>query len=217
MICDDHQLAAKDAIIIDPVLETVERDASLINELGLQLRFAINTHIHADHITGSGLLKRNFFPDCRSVISARTSAQADIHVSDGDQIRFGSRYISVRETPGHTNSCLSFVTDDLQKVFTGDCLLIRGCGRTDFQEGSSERLYNSVHSKLFTLPDETLVYPAHDYKGRTCSSIGEEKVHNPRLTRPLEEFERIMAELNLPPPKKLNEAVPANLVCGITD
>mmetsp|Transcript_3253 Transcript_3253/g.3885 ORF Transcript_3253/g.3885 Transcript_3253/m.3885 type:complete len:139 (+) Transcript_3253:1-417(+) len=135
----------------------------------------------------------------------------------GDRVEFGSRFIEARSTPGHTNGCISYVSDDKSFVLTGDTILIKGCGRTDFQEGSSETLYNSVHKQLFTLPDECVVYPAHDYKGRTSSTIGDEKVKNPRLSKNLDEFMDIMKNLNLSYPKKIDVAVPANMRCGVPD
>jgi len=212
--------STKEAIIIDPVDLTAERDAQFIREMGLTLVYAVNTHVHADHVTGSGKLKQIFnvaeseLP-VRSVIAEVSGAQADVKVNDGDVISFGTRSVRVLSTPGHTDGCLSYVLDDNSMVFTGDALLIRGCGRTDFQQGSAETLYNSVHSKIFTLPDSCLVYPAHDYKGRTCSSVGEEKTHNLRLTKPLEEFKEIMDNLGLPYPKKIDASLPANMVCGL--
>lgn len=202
-----------DAILIDPVLETVERDAKLITELNLTLRYGVNTHCHADHITGTGLLKERF-PTCRSAIALLSTADADIKLNEFDVIRFGSRYVYCLSTPGHTSGCFTYVLDDLSMAFTGDTVLIRGCGRTDFQGGSSEQLYESVHSKIFTLPETTILYPAHDYKGFTASSVCEEKRLNPRLTKPLPEFVAIMAGLNLPYPKKIDASLPRNLKCG---
>eukprot|EP00607_Mallomonas_marina_P010126 CAMPEP_0182419760 /NCGR_PEP_ID=MMETSP1167-20130531/4139_1 /TAXON_ID=2988 /ORGANISM="Mallomonas Sp, Strain CCMP3275" /LENGTH=391 /DNA_ID=CAMNT_0024594843 /DNA_START=114 /DNA_END=1289 /DNA_ORIENTATION=- len=204
----------KEAILIDPVLETVDRDERLLKELGLTLKYAINTHCHADHITGTGLLKQRF-PGCQSAIAESSGAQADIKLNDGDRIEFGGRALMCIATPGHTSGCVSYVMDDFSRVFTGDALLIRGCGRTDFQGGSAEQLYESVHSKLFSLPNNTLVYPAHDYKGLTCSSVGEEKAFNPRLTKSVAEFVEIMAGLNLPYPKKIDASLPKNMVCGV--
>eukprot|EP00892_Ulva_mutabilis_P012156 jgi/Ulvmu1/9312/UM050_0061.1 len=207
------------AILIDPVLETVERDAQLVEELGLELDLAINTHCHADHITGTGKLKTRF-PRLKSGISKAAGAKADVFYEDRDEIEVGGIKLTVRSTPGHTDGCVSYVLADLggkTAVFTGDTLLIRGCGRTDFQQGSAERLYDSVHTQLFSLPDDTLVYPAHNYKGLSVSTIGEEKQFNPRLTKPKAEFVEIMANLNLPYPKKIDASLPANLVCGIED
>lgn len=204
----------KEGILIDPVIETVDRDAQIIKDLGVNLRYLLNTHVHADHITGSGKLK-SIFPSSLSVIAEKSGAVADIKVNDGDTIEFGNRFLTVLSTPGHTEGCLSFVLDDLSSVFTGDALLVRGCGRTDFQGGSASNLYDSVHEKIFTLPSGTIVFPAHDYKGHTQSTVGEEKQFNPRLTKTKDEFIEIMNNLNLPRPKLIDEAVPANLKCGI--
>lgn len=213
LLADAH---TKDALLIDPVLETIERDAQYVRELGLSLRYCLNTHMHADHITGSGLLKK-YFPDCKSVIAEAAGADADIKVNDGDRVVFGQRYLTMLATPGHTNGCLSFVLDDCSLVFTGDTLLIRGCGRTDFQQGSSVSLYESVHSKLFYLPKNCVVYPAHNYSGVTCSTIAEEMAFNPRLKigTTIEQFQGIMAGLNLPNPAKIDIALPANLKDGV--
>ncbi|XP_077431571.1 persulfide dioxygenase ETHE1, mitochondrial [Vanacampus margaritifer] len=204
----------KDAILIDPVLETIDRDLKLINELGLLLRVAVNTHCHADHITSTGLMKMRL-AGLKSAISKLSGATADIMLSEGDEITFGKHSVTVRETPGHTDGCVTLVTQDQRMAFTGDALLIRGCGRTDFQQGCSIRLYNSVQQKIFTLPDECLIYPAHDYLGQTVSTVGEERTLNPRLTKSLEEFVTIMNNLNLPKPSKIDISVPANLVCGV--
>ncbi|KAM3615310.1 uncharacterized protein V6R79_026414 [Siganus canaliculatus] len=204
----------KDAVLIDPVLETVDRDVKLINELGLNLKVAVNTHCHADHITGSGLLKKKL-TGLKSAISKFSGAKADILLAEGDKIPFGKHYLTVRRTPGHTDGCVTLVTNDESMAFTGDALLIRGCGRTDFQQGSPKTLYESVHQKIFTLPEHCLIYPAHDYTGRTVSTVGEERKFNPRLTKDLQEFVKIMDNLNLPKPKKIDVSVPANLVCGV--
>uniref|UniRef100_A0A8C5CH08 Persulfide dioxygenase ETHE1, mitochondrial n=1 Tax=Gadus morhua TaxID=8049 RepID=A0A8C5CH08_GADMO len=203
-----------EAVIIDPVLETVERDLMLVNQLGLTLKMAVNTHCHADHITGSGQLKRRV-TGLQSAISRLSGASADLLLSEGDTIPFGRHVLTVRETPGHTDGCVTLVLGDQSLAFTGDTLLIRGCGRTDFQQGCAKRLYDSVHKKIFTLPDQCLVYPAHDYKGQTVSTVGEERRFNPRLTKNLEEFIDIMNNLNLQKPAKIDVAVPANLVCGL--
>eukprot|EP00599_Poterioochromonas_sp_BG-1_P006054 CAMPEP_0173134862 /NCGR_PEP_ID=MMETSP1105-20130129/1547_1 /TAXON_ID=2985 /ORGANISM="Ochromonas sp., Strain BG-1" /LENGTH=380 /DNA_ID=CAMNT_0014046747 /DNA_START=134 /DNA_END=1276 /DNA_ORIENTATION=+ len=205
----------REAILIDPVLETVDRDLQQIKDLGLELKYTLNTHLHADHITGSGQLKLRS-ANAKSVISIHSGAQADIHIDEFDFVEFGSWRVYAVATPGHTDGCISYVLDDLSRVFTGDTLLIRGCGRTDFQAGSADKLYSSIHEKLYRyLPDDCVVFPAHDYKGLTQSSIGEEKTLNPRLTKTREEFIQIMANLNLPKPKKIDEAVPANKVCGL--
>jgi glyoxylase-like metal-dependent hydrolase (beta-lactamase superfamily II)/rhodanese-related sulfurtransferase len=203
-------------VIIDPVLEQVERDVTLIRELGLRLVYALDTHVHADHVTALGRLR--LVLGCSTVLSeCAGSGVADLLVKEGDRIAFGSRYLEVRETPGHTNGCLTYVLDDRSMAFTGDALLVRGCGRTDFQQGDARTLYRSIHQKIFTLPDETLLWPGHDYKGRTVTTVGEEKQWNPRLGsgRSEDEFVEIMAKLQLAYPKKMDIAVPANLMCGV--
>lgn len=196
------------------MLETIDRDLKLIKELGLDLKVAVNTHCHADHITSTGLMKKQLV-GLKSAISKLSGASADIYLSEGDKITFGKHSLTVRETPGHTDGCMTLVSADQSMAFTGDALLIRGCGRTDFQQGSPNRLYESVHRKIFTLPDACLIYPAHDYLGQTVSTVGEERRFNPRLTKSLEEFIHIMNNLNLPKPLKIDVAVPANLVCGV--
>uniref|UniRef100_A0A8C9PGF0 Persulfide dioxygenase ETHE1, mitochondrial n=1 Tax=Spermophilus dauricus TaxID=99837 RepID=A0A8C9PGF0_SPEDA len=205
---------SREAILIDPVLETAPRDAQLVKELGLRLLYAVNTHCHADHITGSGVL-RSLLPGCQSVISRLSGAQADLHIEDGDSIRFGRFALETRASPGHTPGCVTFVLNDLSMAFTGDALLIRGCGRTDFQQGCAKTLYHSVHKKIFTLPGNCLVYPAHDYHGHTVSTVEEERTLNPRLTLSCEEFVKVMNNLNLPKPQQIDIAVPANMRCGV--
>ncbi|CAM9240362.1 unnamed protein product [Choristocarpus tenellus] len=204
----------KEAIVIDPVDVTAERDAEMVEQMGFSLKYAVNTHVHADHVTGSGKLK-SLVPGTQSVISAVSGADADVKISEGDRIEFGSRFLEARSTPGHTAGCMTYVLDDKSACFTGDTLLVRGCGRTDFQGGSSEDLYTSIHSKIFSLPNDCTVYPAHDYKGRHSSTVGEERLHNPRLTKSKEEFSNIMANLGLSYPTQMDRAVPANMVCGI--
>jgi len=201
---------------VDPVDVQVDRDLKVVESLGLKLHYGVNTHAHADHITGTGLLKTKV-DDLKSIISRESGAKADIHITHGDRIHFGNRYIEARHTPGHTAGCLSYVTDDERAVFTGDALLIKGCGRTDFQGGSASTLYDSIHNQLFTLPDECVVYPAHDYNERVSSTIGEEKKENPRMggTQTKNDFIEIMANLNLSYPKKIDVAVPANMRCGV--
>ncbi|CAB3247103.1 unnamed protein product [Arctia plantaginis] len=203
-----------EAVLIDPVLEHAERDAALIRELGFKLIYAMNTHMHADHITGTGKLK-SILPEMKSVIGKASGAQADVYLRDGEVINFGAHKLEATATPGHTNGCLTYICHEQGIAFTGDTLLIRGCGRTDFQEGSSETLYNSVHQRIFTLPDHYTLYPAHDYRGQTATTVAEEKKYNPRLTKSLPEFVNIMKNLNLPYPKMIDKAVPANRVCGL--
>lgn len=206
----------KDAVIIDPVLEQTDRDVQLLKELGLTLRFALDTHVHADHVTAIGTLHER--TGCTSVLSERAgSGCADRLVKDGDLLAFGKHTLEVRETPGHTSGCLSFVLTDHKMAFTGDALLIRGTGRTDFQQGDARQLYRSIHGKLLSLPDTCLLYPGHDYKGRTVTSVAEEKAHNPRVGggKTEDEFATIMENLQLAQPKKIDVAVPANLVCGL--
>jgi len=212
----------KPAVLIDPVDRTVDRDLNLIKELGLKLVYAMNTHVHADHVTGTGLIKTKL-PGVKSVISKASGAKADHFVDHGDKIHFGNLFLEVRATPGHTSGCVTYVTGDAdgqpspRMAFTGDALIIRACGRTDFQGGSSDLLYQSVHSQIFTLPKDTLLYPAHDYKGFTVSTVEEEVAYNARLTKDKETFKTIMSNLNLSYPKMMDVAVPANLVCGIQD
>ncbi|XP_078394218.1 persulfide dioxygenase ETHE1, mitochondrial, partial [Cetorhinus maximus] len=208
--------ATKEAVLIDPVRESAERDLHLLRELGLKLLYAANTHVHADHVTGTGRIKRQL-TGCRSVIAKATGAVADLHVQEGDAVTFGRFALEVRATPGHTDGCVTYVLGDRSMAFTGDALLIRGCGRTDFQQGNAETLYRSVHSKIFTLPNECLLYPAHDYTGQTVTTVDEEKRLNPRLSKPLTEFIQIMSNLNLPYPAQIDQALPANMVCGLQD
>lgn len=207
---------SRDAVLIDPVIEQADRDTQLLSELDLKLAYALDTHVHADHVTGVGTLRAR--TGCKTVLSERAgTGWADILVKDGDVIRFGEHGLEVRETPGHTDGCITYVTLDRSMAFTGDALLIRGSGRTDFQQGDAATLYESVHQKIFSLPDETLIYPAHDYRGRTVSTVGEEKRHNPRLktTQSRADFVETMANLQLAYPKKIDVAVPANLFGGV--
>ena len=200
--------------IIDAVLETFDRDLQIINELGVELLYAIETHAHADHITSAGKLRE--MTGAKLVYGESTGIQAiDIPLKDGETIRLGHYQIRAISTPGHTNGCTSYFCDGM--LFSGDTLLIRGCGRADFQDGDPGTLYDSITQKLFTLADDTIVYPAHDYNGRTSSTIGEEKAWNPRLggNRSRDEFIDIMNNLNLDMPKRIHEAVPANLSVGI--
>lgn len=206
----------KEAVIIDPVIETIERDLHLVQELGLKLKYTLDTHIHADHVTASGEIRRRTGAQL-GLGAGYDSHCADLNLKDGESLPFGSQAIKVIHTPGHTNGCVSYYIDN--KIFTGDALLIRGCGRTDFQDGSSEHLFDSVREKIFSLPETTEVFPAHDYKGFTKSSVLLEKRFNPRLNETVskENFVNIMSELHLDQPKKIGIAVPANLQCGLTN
>lgn len=203
----------REAALIDPVVSEVEVYVALIEALGLKLIFTLETHVHADHVTGADALRRRL--GSRSVVHKDAGAACgDRLVSDGELIEVGMLSLEVRHTPGHTNGCVSYVMAD--RVFTGDALLIDGCGRTDFQAGDAGQLWDSIHGKLFTLPDATLVFPGHDYKGRTHSSIGHERANNARLGhgRGRADFIALMGELHLPYPKKIQEALPANQACG---
>ena len=203
---------SKKAVIIDPVIELIDRDLRLLDQLSLSVTHVLETHTHADHITGAGRVREK--TGASICVSQQSGVKnADRYVKNGDQISIGKMNLTVLETPGHTSDSLCFLTSGM--VFTGDTLFIRGCGRTDFQNGSSTTLYHSVQSQLFSLPGETLVYPGHDYKGETVSTIAEEKAFNPRLSLSEKEFVELMDNLNLPNPKKIDEAVPANLNCGL--
>jgi glyoxylase-like metal-dependent hydrolase (beta-lactamase superfamily II) len=214
--CED----TREAILIDPVLETVDRDLQLLDELGLALNYTIETHIHADHVSGAARLREA--TGCRCALPAKSGAeQVDLAVREGAPIAVGGLRLEPLYTPGHTDDHHSYLLEapDGARVFTGDALMIDGCGRTDFQNGDSATLYRSVHDKLFSLSDETLVYPGHDYQQRRVSSIGQEKARNPRLGggKTLEDFVAIMAALNLPHPKMMDIAIPANRECGAVD
>ncbi len=205
------------AVLIDPVLEQAQRDIGLLEDLGLKLEWALDTHVHADHVTAMGVLRER--TGCKTALSERAgTGWPDVLLRHGQRVEFGGRYLEVRETPGHTSGCISFVLDDQSKVFTGDALLIRGCGRTDFQQGDASQLFQSIHEQIFALPDACEVYPGHDYKGRLVSSVGEEKRFNPRLGggKTQEQFVEIMNNLHLAHPKKIAVAVPANLYGGAT-
>lgn len=206
------------AALIDPVLETVDRDLEVIRELGLTLTYTIDTHIHADHLTSATKLKA--LTDSKIVYPKQADLPcADIHVEDGKVFQIGSIELHPLFTPGHTDHHYAYLIDQgvQQRVFTGDALLIDACGRTDFQSGDAGQLFDSIQGKLFSLPDETLVYPAHDYSGRHVTSIAQEKSRNPRLGNdiPKEEFIQIMNGLDLPYPRKIDFAVPGNEACGI--
>lgn len=209
---------SRQAILVDPVTETVERDLAVLQQLGLELAFTLETHIHADHITSAARLRS--LTGCRVAYPATDlPSEADVGVSEADPLRVGSLTVHALYTPGHTDGHHSYLVDlgHASGVLTGDALLIDGCGRTDFQGGDSEALFRSVHDKIFSLPDDTLVYPGHDYSQRRVSSVAQERLRNPRLGggKTIDEFVAIMAGLNLPPPRKLDVAVPANRRCGL--
>jgi glyoxylase-like metal-dependent hydrolase (beta-lactamase superfamily II)/rhodanese-related sulfurtransferase len=204
-----------EAVLIDPVYEHVPRDLALVQELGLKLLATLDTHVHADHVTGAWRLRQR--SGSRIAVSAASgAAEADAPLQHGDRIAFGTRHLTVRATPGHTSGCLTYVLDDESMAFTGDSLLIRGCGRTDFQQGSPQQLFASVHEQILSLPGSCLLYPAHDYRGITVTSVAEERRYNPRLGGDVDEgdFTGHMNNLNLPHPKLMAVAVPANLRCG---
>ena len=204
------------AVLIDPVLEQIERDCKLLDELGLRLHCSLETHVHADHVTASGRLRDRL--DSKIGAGARAGVRnADWALADTAEVRVGDLLLEVVATPGHTAGCVTYFCREAGIAFTGDALLVRGCGRTDFQDGDAQTLLRSVRERIFALPDATLLYPAHDYQGRTVSSVAEEKRFNPRLGLGVarEEFLSIMAGLHLPAPKRIDVAVPANLVSGL--
>ena len=207
--------ASRAAVLIDPVFEQVRRDAALVDELGLKLLATLETHVHADHVTGASLLKQR---TGSNIMVSKTGGAlgADRYLVQDDVIAFGSRRLLVRATPGHTSGCVTYVLDDSSMAFTGDCLLIRGSGRTDFQDGDPAAMYRSVREQIFALPADCLLYPAHDYRGLTVTSVAEERRFNPRLGGDIAmgDFTGYMKNLRLAHPKLLDVAVPANLHCG---
>ena len=209
---------SREAVFIDTVYEQHERDLALVRELGLTLKACLETHCHADHVTGGWLMKHAL--GSQNVASVHSGIEPlDVPLKEGDIYSFGRHSLHVLETPGHTDGCISFVLDAKSMVFTGDALLIRGCGRTDFQQGSASKLFHSIHDKLFALPDDCIVYPAHDYTGRNASSIGEEKEYNPRIGGQANEtdFVGFLENMQLPHPRQIDHAVPANLKAGRPD
>ena len=210
----------REAALIDPVLEQADRDLELVSQLGLTLAYVLDTHVHADHVTAASTLRKR--AGARTVAGRAGAPCADILLDAGDVVRFGRVGLRVLPTPGHTDDSVSYLLVDAanpkppgDRVFTGDALLVRAAGRTDFQNGDAGRLYDSITGELFTLPDTTRVYPAHDYLGRTMTTIAEEKKWNVRIAgRGREEFIAVMGALHLPEPKRLHEAVPANRACG---
>lgn len=212
LIVDD---ASQEALIIDPVASHIEAYIRFIIKLNCKLKYALETHVHADHITASGMLREKFA--LQTGVSAQCgAATADIQLNEGDILLLGQQEIKVIATPGHTAGSISFLWND--RLFTGDSLLINGCGRTDFQGGDAGILYDSITNKIFTLPDETLVYPAHDYHGRQVSCVAQEKNINPRLAnKTRSDFIQMMDALDLPKPKLIDVAVPANRMCGVVE
>jgi sulfur dioxygenase len=203
------------AVIIDPVFEQASRDLALVQELGLKLLYSIDTHCHADHVTGSWLMAQK--TGCKVGLAAAVGAQnVDVEFGHGDRIPFGSHCLEVRATPGHTDGCLTYVLGNQGMAFTGDALLIRGCGRSDFQQGNAATLFDSITEQIFSLPDNCLIYPAHDYNGRTVSSVGEEKAFNSRIGGGASkvDFVGYMNAMQLPHPKHIDIALPANMVSG---
>ncbi|MEO1430959.1 MAG: MBL fold metallo-hydrolase [Cyanobacteria bacterium J06632_19] len=211
LIADYH---TKEAVIVDSVLEQFQRDMNLLNEFGLNLRYCLDTHVHADHITATGKLRQA--TGCLSIVPKNSKVKcADSFMQHGQILQIGAVTIEGISTPGHTNSHMSYLINNTH-LLTGDALFIRGCGRTDFQDGDAGILYDCVTKRLFTLPDDTLVYPGHDYKGCTVSTIAEEKRLNPRFAgKTRDDFINLMENLHLPFPKKIKQAVPANRNCGM--
>jgi sulfur dioxygenase len=206
-----------EAVLIDPVIETIDRDLGALQQLGLRLAYTLDTHLHADHISASCRLRAH--TGCKIALPAMERLScADVGVAEDRPLEVGGLTLRPIFSPGHTDTHHCYLLDHggTQRIFTGDALLIDGCGRTDFQNGNAEALYRSVHEKIFTLADDTLVYPSHDYEQRHVSTIAQERERNPRLggDKTLEEFMRIMSDLNLPYPKKIDVAVPANRLCG---
>ncbi len=214
LLADPH---TQSALLIDPVFEQHQRDRALLEELGLTLLYTLDTHCHADHVTGAWLMQQTL--GSKIGISSRYGnliQGADHRLDQGDRIPFGDRWLDVRATPGHTDGCVTYVLDDASKAFTGDCLLIRGTGRCDFQQGNAATMYQSIKEQIFSLPDTCMIYPGHDYSGRTASTVAEEKQYNPRIGGQASEkdFVGYVENLGLPHPKKIAIALPGNCRCG---
>ncbi|NJL45943.1 MAG: MBL fold metallo-hydrolase, partial [Leptolyngbyaceae cyanobacterium SM2_3_12] len=208
---------SREAVLIDPVFEQHLRDLALVEELGLKLLYTLDTHCHADHVTGAWLMQQAV--GSKIALSGRYGDMvtgADVLLDHGDQVKFGPRYLEVRATPGHTDGCVTYVLDDQTMAFTGDCLLIRSAGRCDFQQGNAATMYDSITEQIFTLPENCVIWPAHDYSGRTSSTVSEEKQFNPRIGGQADarDFIGYMENLGLPHPKKIDIAIPANCRCG---
>jgi glyoxylase-like metal-dependent hydrolase (beta-lactamase superfamily II) len=204
---------SREAVVIDPVQDQITRDLRLIRKLGLLLRYTLETHVHADHITGSGLLRRAL----NSLVLVHENSRskcADILLKDGDQIPIGARKIRILHTPGHTDSDVSYLIAGM--AFTGNVLLIRDCGRTDYRSSDAGTLYDSITERLFRLPDDTIIYPGHDYQGRSFSTVGDEKAHNPRVGNGIsrDRFISITRDLQPEPPPRIHEVLPSNVRCG---
>ncbi|WP_018986808.1 MBL fold metallo-hydrolase [Methylophilus methylotrophus] len=203
----------RQAVLIDTVECDVEKYVAALQKHDLTLVYTLETHVHADHVTAADTLRKRL--GSKSVVHRDAGAMCgDLLVTDGIHVQVGSIDIEVRYTPGHTNGCVSYYVGD--RIFTGDALLIGGCGRTDFQQGNAGQLYDSIHKQIFSLPDETLIYPGHDYNGNTVSTVGQEKLENKRLggQKSRQEFVEIMANLKLAYPKQIDVALPANQACG---
>jgi glyoxylase-like metal-dependent hydrolase (beta-lactamase superfamily II)/rhodanese-related sulfurtransferase len=206
---------SRQGVIIDTVFEQHDRDLALINELGIELVASIDTHAHADHVTGSWLMHEA--SGCAIGLAAAAGAEnVSLPLAHGDRLTFGGRWLEVRATPGHTNGCLSYVLDDQSLAFSGDALLVRGCGRCDFQQGNAHSLYRSITEQIFSLPDSCLLYPGHDYTGRSVTSVAEEKAFNARLGGNASERDFVghMENMKLPHPHKIAEALPGNMRSG---
>lgn len=207
---------SREAVLIDPVASEIEHYAKALKAKDLKLIYSLDTHVHADHVTAANLLRDRF--GCKTVLHREANVDcADLMITDRTVLRVGELLIEARYTPGHTQACTSYVVGEM--VFTGDALLIDGCGRTDFQEGNASVLYDSIHQQIFSLSDETVVYPGHDYHGRMSSTVQQERLFNSRLGggRTRADFIEVMANLNLPYPKKMDIALPVNKTCGQAD
>ncbi|MEN9848887.1 MAG: hypothetical protein RL368_1627 [Pseudomonadota bacterium] len=205
----------KEAVLIDPVLDTFERDLNVLADLNLSLRYSIETHLHADHLTSASALKTRLGSKIAAPASEKLRC-VDVGMQEGEALQIGSVLIHALHTPGHTANHHAYMVDNGTQlmIFSGDTLLIDSCGRTDFATGDPKDLYHSIWNKIFTLPDETLIYPGHDYEGRHVSSVAQEKQRNPRFTLSEAEFLEVMQNIKASPPQQMHKAIPANLACG---